>query len=85
MTVGSYSRPKWRSLYFIGAGFSLAAAIFRMCLPESQQFIRAREEARASEHHMSAKEAGRHFFKEVGHMLRSNWIRCIWAICVSPI
>lgn len=84
MTVGSYSRPKWRSLYFIGAGFSLAAAIFRMCLPESEQFLRARAEIEASGHRMSAKEGASHFFREVKHMLKSNWIRCIWAICVSP-
>lgn len=83
MTVGSYSRPKWRSLYFIGAGFSLAAAIFRALLPESEQFIRAREETRASGVQMTSGEAARHFFREVGHMLRRNWIRCIWAICVS--
>lgn len=83
MTVGSYSRPKWRSLYFIGAGFSLAAAIFRALLPESEQFIRAHEEARASGIKMTAGEGARHFFREVGHMLKRNWIRCIWAICVS--
>ncbi|KLT42908.1 carboxylic acid transporter [Cutaneotrichosporon oleaginosum] len=82
MTVGTYSAPKWRSLYFIGAGFSAAAAIFRMCLPESQQFLRAREEQKASGVSLSGKEAARQFFREVGHMLRSNWIRCIWAICI---
>lgn len=82
MTVGSYSRPKWRSLYFIGAGFSVSSAIFRMCLPESVQFLRAREEQRAAGLNLSGKEAARHFFREIGHMLRSNWIRCIWAICV---
>ncbi|BEI83678.1 hypothetical protein CcaverHIS002_0402820 [Cutaneotrichosporon cavernicola] len=31
---------------------------------------------------LSGRDAARHFFREVGHMLRSNWIRCIWAICI---
>ncbi|BEI91458.1 uncharacterized protein CcaverHIS019_0402780 [Cutaneotrichosporon cavernicola] len=82
MTVGSYSRPGWRSLYFIGAGFSVASALFRMCLPESAQFIRARQQQQDSGVQLSGRDAARHFFREVGHMLRSNWIRCIWAICI---
>jgi SHS family lactate transporter-like MFS transporter len=84
MTVGQYSAPKWRSLYFIGAGFSAASALFRAALPESQQFLRAREEQKAAGVSLSGGEAARHFFREIGHMLRSNWIRCIWAICVRP-
>jgi len=70
----------WRSLYFIGAGFSLAAAILRACLPESRQFILAREEAKASG--ISGKEQSKRFLKEVSNMLKTNWLRCIWAICM---
>lgn len=80
MTVGQYSAPKWRSLYFIGAGFSLAAAMLRAALPESEQYLRAREEAKKSG--MSSKEAAKHFGREVVNMLKTNWIRCIWAICL---
>ncbi|CAD6584508.1 MAG: hypothetical protein TREMPRED_003853 [Tremellales sp. Tagirdzhanova-0007] len=37
LTVVAESKYTWRSLYFIGAGFSLAAAMVRACLPESRQ------------------------------------------------
>jgi SHS family lactate transporter-like MFS transporter len=70
----------WRSLYFVGAGFSLAAAIVRACLPESRQFIVAREEAK--HHKTSTSQATRMFLREFANMLKTNWIRCIWAICM---
>jgi len=70
----------WRSLYFVGAGFSLAAAIVRACLPESRQFVLAREEAK--EHRVTAGQATRRFLREAKTMLKTNWIRCIWGICM---
>lgn len=80
LTVVQSSKYGWRSLYFIGAGFSLAAAIVRALLPESQQFLLAREEAKAN--HQTSGQATKAFFREIGAMFRSNWIRCIWAICM---
>ncbi|GFZ47800.1 hypothetical protein JCM24511_05547 [Saitozyma sp. JCM 24511] len=80
LTVVTYSKYTWRSLYFIGAGFSLAAAILRAFLPESRQFLLAREEAKAA--NMTSKEATKHFLHEVWAMLKTNWIRCIWAVCM---
>jgi SHS family lactate transporter-like MFS transporter len=70
----------WRSLYFIGAGFSCLAALVRACLPESQQFILAREEAKKN--NMSSGAQSKAFAREIGVMLKTNWIRCIWAICM---
>lgn len=80
LTVVQSSPYGWRSLYFIGAGFSLAAAIVRACLPESRQFLLAREEAK--ERHQTSGQATKSFFREIGAMLKSNWIRCIWGICM---
>ncbi|KAK4687269.1 MFS transporter, SHS family, lactate transporter, partial [Tremellales sp. Uapishka_1] len=80
LTVVPKSQYTWRSLYFIGAGFSLAAAIVRACLPESRQFIMAREEAKASG--LTSKQQSGRFIKELGTMLKTNWLRCIWAICL---
>jgi MFS family permease len=57
LTVVTYSKYTWRSLYFIGAGFSLAAAILRAFLPESRQFLLAREEAKASNRRPSTSSA----------------------------
>lgn len=80
LTVVPSSPYTWRSLYFIGAGFSLAAAILRAVLPESRQYLLAREEAR--EAGLTSKETSRAFLREVVNMLKTNWLRCIWAICM---
>lgn len=64
------SRYTWRSLYFIGAGFSLAAAIVRACLPESRQYVLAKEEAKASG--VTAKDTSRAFMREIVAMLKTN-------------
>lgn len=74
------SQYSWRSLYFIGAGFSVLAAIVRACLPESQQFILARQEAKNS--NLSSSAQSKAFGREIWMMLKTNWVRCIWAICI---
>ncbi|KAK8847478.1 hypothetical protein IAR55_005336 [Kwoniella newhampshirensis] len=80
LTVVQSSKYHWRSIYFFGAGFSLLAAIVRACLPESRQFILAREEAKAQ--NISGKETTRLFFIEMKNMFRTNWLRWIWAVCL---
>jgi SHS family lactate transporter-like MFS transporter len=68
--VVPHSKYTWRSLYFIGAGFSLAAAIFRACLPESPQFVLAKQEARASGR--TGGQTSRAFLREIRDMFRTN-------------
>ncbi|WWC86814.1 uncharacterized protein L201_001693 [Kwoniella dendrophila CBS 6074] len=80
LTVVQTLKPHWRTIYFFGAGFSFLAAVVRACLPESRQFIIAREEAKARG--LTAKETTRSFFKEMGAMFRTNWLRWIWAVCL---
>lgn len=80
LTVVEYNKYHWRSLYFIGAGFSLAAAMVRACLPESTQYITAREEARTAG--VSSAQASKRFLRECRIMLKTNWVRCIWAVCM---
>lgn len=70
LTVVQQSKYHWRTIYFFGAGLSLLAAIVRACLPESQQFIVAREEAKA--HGISSKQATKNFMRELGNMFRTN-------------
>lgn len=70
LTVVETDRYHWRSLYFIGAGFSTAAAIIRACLPESRQYIIAREEAKAAG--MTSRQASKRFLRECGQMLKTN-------------
>lgn len=74
LSVVPKSKYTWRSLYFIGAGFSLAAAIVRASLPESRQYVLAREEAKAEGR--TSKETSRAFMREIGAMLRTNCERC---------
>jgi len=74
------SQYSWRALYFIGAGFSVLAAIVRACLPESQQFILARQEAKNN--NLSSSAQSKAFGREIWMMLKTNWVRCIWAICI---
>lgn len=70
LTVVQQSKYGWRAIYFFGAGFSLLAAIVRACLPESRQFIVAREEAKAKG--ISSKQASKNFIRELGNMFRTN-------------
>ena len=64
------SKYSWRSLYFVGAGFSLAAAIVRALIPESRLYQLAREEAKASGATTGANT--KRFIKEIGSMLKTN-------------
>ena len=80
LTVVPKVSTSWRALYFIGAGFSCLAAIVRAFLPESQQFILARQEAK--ERGLTSGAQSKAFAREVGVMLKTNWLRCIWAICI---
>ncbi|WWC68036.1 uncharacterized protein I206_101955 [Kwoniella pini CBS 10737] len=80
LTIVQYSKPHWRTIYFFGAGFSFLAACIRASLPESRQFLLAREEAKARG--LTAKETTKNFIQELGTMFRTNWLRWIWAVCL---
>ena len=59
-----HNKHSWRSLFWLGAGLSLGVAILRAILPESQVFLRAREEARAKGHLLNEKEKTKVFLRE---------------------
>lgn len=80
LTVAETSRYTWRTLFFFGAGFSLLACICRALLPESRQYAIARAEAKASG--LTERQLARNFVRETMAMLRSNWLRCTWCVCV---
>ncbi|WVQ83141.1 hypothetical protein IAT38_005279 [Cryptococcus sp. DSM 104549] len=80
LTVVQHSRYHWRSIFFFGAGISVLAAIVRACLPESRQFLLAKEEAKASG--LTGKEQSKAFVRELGNMFRTNWLRWIWGVCL---
>lgn len=70
LTVVQYNKYHWRSLYWIGAGFSIAAAIVRSLLPESRQFLLAREEAKANG--LTSKQTSKLFLVEIKNMFKTN-------------
>ncbi|KAG8897596.1 hypothetical protein FRB99_008053 [Tulasnella sp. 403] len=80
LTLVPHNRHGWRSLFWLGSGLSLAAAVFRALLPESQVFIRAREEARAKGTLLNEKQKTRIFLHETKEMLKKEWLLCIYAV-----
>ena len=84
LTVVPDSKYTWRSVYFIGAGLSVAAAIVRAFLPESTQFILAKERAAREKAEGTAPKGSKTkaFLREVGQMLKTNWLRWIWGVCL---
>lgn len=81
------SSEGWKCVFYFGAGISFLAAIVRAIMPETETYLRAREEAAASG--QSSGDMSKRFWEEVKAMLRANWIRTLWAICLmtgaSPI
>lgn len=62
----------WPTMFWIGAALSFASGFFRLCFPESKQFIEARK---------NSKGAGTSaFVKNFATMLRKEWKTCVYAI-----
>ncbi|KAF8632045.1 hypothetical protein AX15_002086 [Amanita polypyramis BW_CC] len=66
----------WRTLFWCAATLSGPTAIARALLPESEVFRRAKkiEQGRAS------KDKTKVFLKESKEMLKTHWLRCVYAI-----
>ena len=69
----------WRALFWTAAGISAFAAFLRALLPESEVFIRARQEQRANPVD-STQSKTRIFFHEVKQMLKHHWMLAIYAV-----
>ncbi|KAH9933174.1 carboxylic acid transporter [Epithele typhae] len=68
----------WRSLFWCASGISAFAAVIRALLPESEVFIRARQEALARGNSTTNKT--KVFLHETGQMLKRHWLLCIYAV-----
>ena len=79
--VDLYLVPKttWRALFWTGAGISAFAGVLRSLLPESEVFLRARQE-RNDNPEKSTQSKTRIFFHEVKQMLKNHWLLCIYAV-----
>jgi MFS family permease len=63
----------WKTVFWIGAGFSIAVGFLRILFPESKQFI----EAKKAGHQAKAPGA---FWAETKVMLKAEWRMCVYCI-----
>ncbi|KZO91369.1 MFS general substrate transporter [Calocera viscosa TUFC12733] len=81
LTLVSYDPFGWRALFWVAAGISAFAAVIRLCLPESQVFLRAQADKRAkAEQGVVVHNKTKVFLRETRAMLRAHWLRCIYAV-----
>jgi SHS family lactate transporter-like MFS transporter len=71
-------KPGWRALFWTAAGISLFAAVFRMLLPESEVFLKAK--AADLENGHTTRHKTKIFLKETKAMLKRHWLLCIYAV-----
>jgi len=69
----------WRAQFRMSAGISLSAALLRSLLPESEVFLRARQD-KQTEVEKPGQSKTRIFFHEVGQMLKNHWLLSIYAV-----
>ena len=63
----------WKTVFWIGAGVSIAVGLVRCLFPESRMFLEARREG---------KKAGTasSFWRETKIMLRQEWKMCVYCV-----
>ncbi|KAF2848453.1 carboxylic acid transport protein-like protein [Plenodomus tracheiphilus IPT5] len=62
----------WKTVFWVGAGFSIAVGFARVCFPESKIFL----EAKKAGH----KKASGAFWIETKAMLKKEWRMCVYCI-----
>ncbi|WFD00787.1 hypothetical protein MYAM1_003539 [Malassezia yamatoensis] len=72
-----HGHGRWKIMFYLGAGLSLAAAVFRAILPDSPKFV---EQNRLRKLQSDKETAVKHFLVETGEMLKEYWAQCIYAI-----
>jgi len=72
-------RTTWRNQFRTSSGISAFAAVLRVILPESEVFLRARQE-RQPELEKPTKSKTRIFLHEIGQMLKNHWLLSIYAV-----
>ncbi|KAG0708459.1 carboxylic acid transporter protein [Suillus ampliporus] len=72
------AKHTWRVLFWTGAGITFFAAVIRALLPESEFFLRAKEQEKARGTNTSHKT--KIFLHETKEMLKRHWLLCIYAV-----
>ncbi|KAF8610771.1 MFS general substrate transporter [Ceratobasidium sp. AG-I] len=68
----------FKDLFYIGAGASFFVGFARMCFPESEQFLRAKEQGEKGGH-------TKQFMKEAGIVIKTQWRRIIYACILMAL
>ncbi|KAF8489061.1 carboxylic acid transporter [Russula emetica] len=76
--VVPHTRHTWRTLFWTTSGISAFAAIIRAFIPESEVFLRAKEQERALG--SSTGKKTKVFIHQVRMMLKTHWGLCVYAI-----
>ncbi|KAI6713269.1 hypothetical protein PZA11_001879 [Diplocarpon coronariae] len=63
----------WKTVFWIAAGLSIGVGLVRLCFPESQQFLEAKENGHKD---ISAGQ----FWRQTRAMLAQEWKMCIYCI-----
>ncbi|KAH6867668.1 carboxylic acid transporter, partial [Coprinopsis sp. MPI-PUGE-AT-0042] len=70
----------WRALFWTASGITFFVAVIRAIVPESEVFLKAKEEERRNGDMRTTSEKSRIFAKELGAMLKKHWMLCIYAV-----
>ena len=76
--VVPHTRHTWRALFWTTSCLSALAAIIRAFIPESEVFLRAKEQERALGD--STEKKTKVFIHQVRVMLKTHWGLCLYAI-----
>jgi MFS family permease len=62
----------WKTVFWVGAGFSIAIGFIRVLFPESKQFLEAKKAGK--------KASPGAFWAETKVMLKKEWKMCVYCI-----
>jgi len=75
------ARTSWRNQFRTSASVSALTALLRFFLPESEVFLRARQEKQPDSDN-SGQSKTRIFFREIGRMLKNHWLLAVYAVAL---
>ncbi|KAN0135336.1 Major facilitator superfamily domain containing protein [Lactarius tabidus] len=78
LSLVPHTSTTWRTLFWASSGISAFAAFIRALVPESEVFLRAREEQRAKGATTGKKT--KVFIEQTGAMLKKHWLLCVYAV-----
>lgn len=66
------TKKEWRSLFWFSSGPPILFVIWRLCLPETDEFLQQKIHLRENKKSQ--------FYKDAGHALKQNWLKFIYLV-----